>query len=160
MEYSAWDVTIWSSKVMVVMMLPALTLTSPPLQASVTLHQQGSVTGAALVCMQPHGPEGVEGVGGRHGRGIRATWVVTWGLQPHRHIVELLMPVWVVFEALCSVVFAVCTRMKETLYLVSFWHVVGFEVKCPTVNLEDIRIVGSLPELGSWQSPQGCNSLI
>ncbi|CAE6950651.1 glaA [Symbiodinium sp. CCMP2592] len=29
---------------------------------------------------------------------------------------------------------------------------VVFEVKCPTVNLEDVRIVGSLPELGSWES--------
>ncbi|CAE7310274.1 glaA [Symbiodinium natans] len=29
---------------------------------------------------------------------------------------------------------------------------VVFEVKCPTVNLEDIRIVGSLPELGSWET--------
>lgn len=28
---------------------------------------------------------------------------------------------------------------------------VVFEVKCPTVNLEDVRIVGSLPELGSWE---------
>jgi len=29
---------------------------------------------------------------------------------------------------------------------------VVFEVKCSTVNLEDVRIVGSLPELGSWET--------
>mmetsp|Transcript_66860 Transcript_66860/g.159551 ORF Transcript_66860/g.159551 Transcript_66860/m.159551 type:complete len:299 (-) Transcript_66860:125-1021(-) len=28
---------------------------------------------------------------------------------------------------------------------------VVFEVKCPTVNLEDVRVVGSVPELGSWE---------
>ena len=58
-----------------------------------------------------------------------------------------MMPVWVVFEA---------------LDLVEKWAnsasvLLGFqrpEVKCPTVNLEDVRIVGSLPELGSWLEPQ------
>lgn len=31
---------------------------------------------------------------------------------------------------------------------------VVFEIRCPTVNFEDIRVVGSLPELGAWNPSQ------
>ena len=60
------------------------------------------------------------------------------------------MPIWVVFEAADSV-----GRICTYLFGLHIDLIDLCEVKCPTVNLEDVRVVGSVPELGSWRF--GCN---